>query len=237
MIQEVKSRIKRFLLWSSGQVKHLKCSAEVKKIWYGNEYGGFYLCPDYIHSQSICYSFGIGEDISFDQAIIENHNCLVYGFDPTPKAILWVKDQTKTVPSKFIFYEYGIGDKTGPKDFFLPQNIEHVSGSYVLQKNVNPRRKVKVELKSLTDIVKELGHKKIDVQKIDIEGAEYEVLGGILESSIFIDQILIEFHDRFFEDGRQKTIRAVEKLKEHGYEIFGVSPSFEEVSFISKKLL
>ena len=92
-------------------------------------------------------------------------------------------------------------------------------------------------MKSLSDIISELGHNRIDVLKMDIEGAEYRVLDSILASGIPIDQIVVEFHDRFFEDGRLKTMDAVKKLRDHGYEIFGISDSFEEVSFINKKVL
>ena len=40
------------------------------KEWMGNDYGGFFL-HNYINSNSIIYSVGIGEDISFDR-LIEN---------------------------------------------------------------------------------------------------------------------------------------------------------------------
>ena len=47
-----------------------------------------------------------------------------------------------------------------------------------------------------------------------------------------IKQLLIEFHDRFVEDGRTKNNAAIKLLKSFGYEIFAVSDSSEEVSFI-----
>ena len=31
------------------------------------------------------YSVGLGQDISWDKALIEKYRCEVYGFDPTPK--------------------------------------------------------------------------------------------------------------------------------------------------------
>lgn len=92
-------------------------------------------------------------------------------------------------------------------------------------------------MKSLEDIVNSLGHKQIDVLKMDIEGAEYNIIDSVLESSVQINQILIEFHDRLFDDGKIKTMNAIKKLKDRGYEIFAVSDSFEEVSFINYKNL
>jgi c-di-GMP-related signal transduction protein len=92
-------------------------------------------------------------------------------------------------------------------------------------------------MKSFADITKEKNHSVIDVLKMDIEGAEYGVIDSILETEIPIHQILIEFHDRYIKDGKNKTIKVIQTLKENGYEIFGVSRTFEEVSFIKKDLL
>ncbi len=50
-------------------------------------------------------------------------------------------------------------------------------------------------MKSIENIMKELGHKHIDVLKMDIESAEYDVIENILNAKISITQILIEFHD------------------------------------------
>ena len=51
------------------------------------------------------------------------------------------------------------------------------------------------------------------------------------------NRLLIEFHDRFVENGRIKTQQTIKKLNAHGYEIFAISDSFEEISFIKKNVL
>ena len=82
-----------------------------------------------------------------------------------------------------------------------------------------------------------LGHSKIDVLKMDIEGAEYSVLNQVLNSNIEIGQILVEFHDRFFTNGKQKTVDILEKLRQNNFAIFGISESFDEISLINKNLI
>ena len=231
MEAKIKLKIKKIILILTGKVSHLKKVVKCNHIWYGNTYGGFYLCPELLTENSIVYSFGIGEDISFDNAVIKSHNSEVFGFDPTPKSKMWIK--TQKLYEKFHFYEYGISDKSGFVDFYLPRNPEHVSGSAIKQNNVDVTNKVRVEMKSLKDIMNEFNHKHIDVLKIDIEGSEYDVIENILKCKISITQILIEFHDRFFKDGKLKAKQAIENLKANGYEIFAVSDSFEEVSFIN----
>jgi FkbM family methyltransferase len=235
MIKIIKRKIKKLILKLSGKVGHLKKGVKCKYAWYGNQYGGFYVCPEFLNEKSVVYSFGIGEDISFDKAIIKNHGCEVFGFDPTPKSIRWVESQD--TPVEFRFYDFGISNKSGLIDFYLPKNADFVSGSIIDQINIDTEKKVSVKMKTIQDILNELNHKHIDVLKMDIEGAEYDVIGDILNCNISVDQILIEFHDRFFKDGRLKSYQAVKNLNSKGYEIFAASDSFEEISFINKNIL
>lgn len=230
----LKSNIKQFLL-KIKKGNYLKKEVQCKHVWYGNNYGGFYVNPELISNNSIVYSFGIGEDISFDKAVIKNNNCQVFGFDPTPKSINWIDKQN--LSENFHFYKYGISNKNGFVDFFTPKNPNHVSGSITAHENVDVTNKVSVEMKTLESIMQNLGHDHIDVLKMDIEGSEYDVIENILDSNLTITQILIEFHDRFFENGEQKTKQAVNKLRENGYKIFAISKSFEEISFVNEKLL
>lgn len=226
------SKIRPLVLKLIRKFHHIKKNVKLNHTWYGNTYGGFYICPDLLDQNSIVYSFGIGEDISFDKAVIQNHNCQVFGFDPTPKSISWIKGQN--LPKEFHFYEFGISDKSGNVDFYLPINPEYVSGSVISQKNVDTMKKVSVEMKCLEEIMTEMGHSHIDVLKMDIEGSEYDVIENILNAKISITQILIEFHDRFFENGNLKSKQAISSFKRNGYEIFAISDSFEEISFIKK---
>jgi FkbM family methyltransferase len=235
MIAALKSQFRKQLLLFLRKIERIKVEIKCEHKWYGNKYGGFYVHPNLLNPQSIIYSFGIGEDISFDTAINRFHKCKVYMFDPTPRAISWVREQNLT--SDFIFFEYGIGEKTALVDFYLPINEEHVSGSSLQQKHVDSNRKVQVQIKSFNNIANDLQHKHIDVLKMDIEGAEYTTVQSILKSPVTVDQILIEFHSRFFEDGKERTKNLLSILSNKGYKVFAVSDSFEEVSFIRHELI
>ncbi|TDX01733.1 FkbM family methyltransferase [Dinghuibacter silviterrae] len=230
MLQPQIRKLKRTLAVFAGQITPIKTEVSIPHEWYGNAYGGFFVHPDLLNDRSVVYSFGIGEDVSFDLTMIEKHGCNVYGFDPTPKSIEWVKRQT--LPPQFIFNPYGINAETGFVQFNLPRNKEYVSGSIEKHKGVDESEPILVPMKSFTDITRELGHQHVDLVKIDIEGTEYEIIDHILSSPVSIGQILIELHERFFRDGTAKTGKLLETLKRHSYAVFGVSETFEEVSFI-----
>lgn len=226
----MKQLIKKVLWNLTGRMDHLKVSIPTEKNWYGNSYGGFYVAESLLSSKSLVYSFGIGEDISFDRGLIEKHGCKVIGFDPTPKSINWIK--TQELPANFELFDYGIGKESKREKFYLPKNPAHVSGSAIAQTNVSDHNFISVQLKSLKDIMNDLGHDKVDVLKMDVEGTEYEVLPSIFDSGLHIDQILVEFHERFFPNGKEKTKEILAMMHLHGFEVFGISSSYEEVSFV-----
>lgn len=214
----------------TGEASHLKVTRCVKKEWVGNQYGGFYVASDFIGPASVVYSFGIGRDVSFDLGLIQKFGCQVHGFDPTPASVQWVGLQH--LPAEFHFYEYGLARDTGTTLFYLPLNPEHVSGSMVTQSNVNSNINVEVEMKSLQDVMAMLHHDKIDVLKMDIEGAEYDVLNAMLDQKIYPGQLLIEFHDRLMPKGLDCSRKVVFRLQQVGYQLFAVSGSMQEVSFV-----
>ena len=80
--------------------------------------------------------------------------------------------------------------------------------------------------------MEELGHNHIDLLKMDIEGAEYEVLDEILRHELPVRQILVEFHHRFPGIGIGRTLDTVKRLRDAGYKLFHVSPWCEEFAFL-----
>ncbi|MGO1595715.1 MAG: FkbM family methyltransferase [Sphingobacterium sp.] len=230
---ERNNRIKRLEYWIKariGKIAFISIEQQRAKQWYGNQYGGFYADPTLIPDNGIVYSFGIGEDISFDRAIIEKHNCRVYGFDPTPKSIAWVR--TNQIPESFHFHPFGIGEATQKAIFRLPKNKNHVSGSVYDHQLVDTNNSVEVLLKSFSDIVSDLGHDHIDVLKMDIEGSEYAIIEGLLNSGIPVKQILVETHERFFANGKEKGKKLFSALHRHGYRIFAISDTYQEISLV-----
>ncbi|MFA5995932.1 MAG: FkbM family methyltransferase [Patescibacteria group bacterium] len=201
---------------------------KIPQQFFGSKkYGGWVINPVKINKDSIIYSFGIGEDISFDLALIEKFNCKVFAFDPTPKSINWLKQQQ--LPKNFFYYEYGLASQDGFIKLFPPKNSAHVSHSIIQKDSTKPP--INVQVLRLQTIMKQLGHQHIDILKMDIEGSEYEVLDDILRQNLDIDQILIEFHHRFSKISVAKTKKAIRQLNQAGYKIFSISASREEYSF------
>jgi FkbM family methyltransferase len=198
---------------------------------FGSDYGGWDIITANLNAHSTVYSVGIGEDASFDTALIEKFGLTVHGFDPTPRSIEWVKRQGFS--DRFVMHEYGIAAFDGKVSFNPPENPDHVSYT-LLDRPLTEAKAISVPVKRLSTIVKELRHAYIDLLKMDVEGAEYDVIDDISESNIRPQQFVVEFHHRFPGVGVKRTEDAIDRLRAMGYELFSISATNEEFCFILK---
>src|SRR5262249_23584492 len=125
----------------------------------------------------------------------------------------------------------GLASYDGRATFFAPKNPAYVSHT-VLPGIGADERAIDVEVRRVSTLMRDLGHDRIDVLKMDIEGAEYEVIDDILAGSLNVTQLLVEFHHRFPGVGIERTRQAVERLNGAGYRVFWASPTGEEYGFI-----
>ena len=230
-MMESRKVLKRFLHKGYYPPLDLKVSYEI----LGSVYGGWAILPSLLDTNSIVYSFGIGDDISFDVALIEKFGVEVFAFDPTPKSISWVAQQA--LPGNFTFVPIGLAHWDGDAVFLPPPNPNFVS-----YKMANPHHQLdnsslyldKYPVKRLGTLMNKLGHASIDVLKMDIEGAEYDVIGDMLSCNIYPKVLLVEFHHRWQEIGIQKTKKNIQMLREKGYKLFYVSDR-DEFGFLYTK--
>jgi FkbM family methyltransferase len=222
-------RTRRALARALGRDVHFPVQVQVAVERHGSEYGGWCLCPRDLARNAVIYSLGIGTDISFDLSIIEKYGVTVHAFDPTPGSMAFVKAQK--VPTEFRCHEIGVGPHDGTATFYPPVNPSHISHTLMPRAEMRGRA-ITVQIRRLSTIMRELGHASVDVLKMDIEGAEYDVLNEILERRLPVGQILVEFHHRFPGIGPDRTRRAIEELNTAGYRIFFVAENGEEYSLI-----
>lgn len=201
---------------------------------YGNDYGGFNVCTDiFSEGELIVYSFGIGEDLSFSEAIMDDFEPYIFAFDPTPKSIKYVNEHKLNSNEKFHFLPVGLSDKDEIAKFYLPINDEYVSGSAISHDSVKEVG-IDVKMRCLNTLVNYYGHSKIDLLKMDIEGTEFAVIESLENCCVPIEQICVEVHDRFFKDGLTKLRAFLRKLRAMDYILIYVSERGEEFTFIKR---
>lgn len=234
----IKHKLKMFIAHNWQLLPFLRPSVRIEKKWFGSIYGGFYVHPAILKPQDLVVSIGIGKDISFDLALINKYNVRVYAFDPTPKSLEWLKSQN--LPATFQYADFGL-DATinGEVTFYLPKDERAVSASTKMSDVMNEAQAIKVQMRTFDNLLLNLPSKHIAILKIDIEGAEYEVLETLFnDPEVRIDQLLVEFHDRMFKDiDPHLSKKSAAYLAQKGYVPFGCSVSSEEISFIHSSLI
>lgn len=197
--------------------------------------GGWWFSPAGLGQESIVYSLGVGDEIDFDLAIIEAYGVEIHAFDPTPSSIRMLGE--RSLPPRFHFHPWAVTAADGSLTFYPRLRKDGTKSAVMFTMIAEPETiddAIEVPACSLASIAARLGHARIDLLKMDIEGAEYEVLEGLLESPIKPRQLLVEFHHRFVEDGLQKTYDLIGRLRECGYRIFAISEIGRELSFLMK---
>ena len=237
----------RFALISIVDSASLFTSEQLVKV--GSDYGGWLLPrKNRLSKNSICYAVGAGEDITFDCELANIYGCKVRIFDPTPKSQAHFhrlldyaagkstenEDQDfvekynfpSLVYSSLDFQPYGLAREDRIMKFYLPQDPNHVSCSLVnLQGTTDYFDAQCYRLSTLISINRD---PSIELLKMDIEGAEYQVIEDIISSRIRPPMLLIEFdecHSPQDGEARTRVLHHIHLLENVGYRLIAVDGS------------
>jgi FkbM family methyltransferase len=176
----------------------------------GSDYGGWWVPEELIPDGSIAYCAGVGTDITFDLALIELFGCEVWAFDPTPRVIEWVAEQS--TPPQWHFEPVGLWDRADTIRFYLPANPEH--GSLSATNAQGTDHYIDAPVEPLDAIMRRLDHTRIDLLKMDIEGAEGRVLDAMLVAGIKPTVLCVEFDE---PETPWRVVRRVRDILAAGY--------------------
>lgn len=192
-------------------------------------------------------SAGAGEDISFDIALAAEFGSTVHVVDPTPRAIRHVEsvisrlgrasetaflpggaqppsayDVSRVDRSQLVLHEVALFNSETVLEFFPPKNSEHVSHTIRPLRDIRPGEEVlRVETRRLATLLPQEMLEDLALLKLDIEGAEIEVIEDLVASSIRPKQILVEFDTLAVKapDSLIRARHAFSGLRKAGYRL------------------
>ncbi|MFD2082501.1 FkbM family methyltransferase [Actinopolymorpha cephalotaxi] len=176
----------------------------------GSTYGGWWVPRSLLRPGTVAYCAGAGEDITFDLAL-HKAGCRVVTLDPTPRAIEHVR-QVAPTDASFSFIPVGVWSYDGVLRFYAPKDTRHVSHSAVNLQETSTWFEAPV--KTVRSLMTELRDDHIDLLKMDIEGAEYEVIESLLRDGISPSVVCVEFDQ---PQPLKRTVRAAAQLRAAGY--------------------
>lgn len=180
-----------------------------------------------IHKWSVVYAAWVWGNMTFEEQLAKEHDCDVYVFDPSPQG-QQTASKPQNIHERIHFFPWWIAGQDGESVFDAPN--EETGGCYVISAhdeqwwshNSHDARdgsnaSERFVCRSISSLVRENGHTKIDLLKMDIEWFEYEVLEDVFAHWLDVKQICLEFHDFFDHIPYAKTARAQKLLRDNWY--------------------
>jgi FkbM family methyltransferase len=188
--------------------------ADLVKI--GSAYGGWAIPQGALRTDSICYLAGLGEDASFDLGLIERVGCTVHVFDPVPEAARYAATISAEEP-RFDFHPIGLWSSDGALRFYDNAEPGFVSRSATNMHGTSTYHEA--EVRTVGSLMAEWGHQRIDLLKLSVEGAEYEILGNVLAESTPVSVLCVEFAQ---PSPLGPVLRQLKAIESGGYQLIDV---------------
>lgn len=169
-------------------------------------------------SKPVIYSFGVGNDVSFDLEAADLFQVPVFMYDPTPNVARFMKDYEGD--PRLVFKNEGIYSRDSEVKLYTSDKVLNSSLYPIHGKDKHEI----VRCRTLADFLGENGHDRVDILKMDVEGVADDVLDQIMEETeIRPGQIVTEFEIKGIENPLTylpRILSVTQKLRDRGYMIF-----------------
>jgi FkbM family methyltransferase len=160
----------------------------------------------------IIYDFGIRESPEFGMTFAKQ--CDVVGFDPSPISIDWWKKEQDAIQKEHPNYSFspvgagGIDGKVVLREYDWGQvsiiefptrviDTTNCNGAGACKYTFHEQQKsFEIPVQTLRTAMKEHGHSRVSLLKLDVEGSEYAFLETMIDdlSCRKVDQLVLEWH-------------------------------------------
>ncbi len=158
-----------------------------------------------LDSGSIFFDIG-GYKGEFTDSVFNEFNCSCYIFEPHPDQASYL-DKKFSTNEKVEVYNFGL---------YHTNSKEYLTDDLSSSKITNKETGLFIEFRDIYEVINDLGINKIDLMKINIEGAEYKLLDRIIDTGLInnINHLQIQFHKKDIENPEYKREKAISKLSE-----------------------
>jgi FkbM family methyltransferase len=181
---------------------------------FGSYYGGWWV-QEVDPAQGAAFCVGAGTDVTFDLEL-QRLGYRVYTVDPTPSAVEYV-------------------EKSHPELTFIPVGVWHESGDLQFEQNpewtevwaigaaktqqAGPAASVQtLPVLTVKDLFDSTGEQRVAILKLDIEGAEHDVIRSMIRDAVRPRCLCVEFDDH-------RTVRVISTtraLRRYGYDLYQI---------------
>ncbi|RJY09457.1 FkbM family methyltransferase [Aurantiacibacter aquimixticola] len=137
---------------------------------------------------AVAYCGGVGLDATYDFALADKMALEVHSFDPTPTSVEYMQ---RSNAGRVCFHPWGFLDRDDKVRFHAPTDPRHAN--WFVENLHRTDAFFEADCFTIETAMEKLGHSKIELLKIDIEGSWARVLTDMLEKGIFPNQLCVEF--------------------------------------------
>jgi FkbM family methyltransferase len=192
--------------------------------------GLVYVPPNFLYRpdlspQSVVIDGGCSYEADFSVSLMRRHGVRAFGVDPTRKHGEALRRLESEHPGRFVHVPCAIAAADGVLTFHESRVNE--SGS-LLNDHVNVLQdettSYDVEAVTLRSLLARLGVETVDILKLDLEGAEYELFSGMTSNDLQpFKQVFVEFHHHAVSHfGDADTRRIVALISGFGFHAFSL---------------
>ena len=162
-----------------------------------------------------------GADVGEVTEVMGRRGAKVYAFEPNPYAFDVLQKRFADNP-RVICLNKAVSDRDDVLKLFLhekadrdPLGRSNSSSLLGVKSNINPDNWVEVEAINLADFIKQLSA-PVALIKMDIEGAEFDVLDHLLECDVLsnVGNVFVETHEKRIPSLQQRKERLQQLMQE-----------------------
>ena len=187
---------------------------------------GHTFLPSLLRPANVLLDIGANQG-QFTRAMARKFGCKVHAVEPNPHLCAALHELA--IPGVTV-HGVALADTRGLRPFLLMNNSE---SSHICATDNSSERVVQVEAVTLEDLISEIPDAGIDLIKIDVEGAELEVLERVPTRALErVRQFTVEFHQFMYPESRVRIEAVKNRFRGSGFWVVDFSRTNYDVLFV-----